>query len=145
MEITKMEKKKMEEVPSKIPKNIINLHSEFRGKIDRAYSYVKDLHDKTDPKNVPGTKGLDWGKWRKLRDMHKAAQGFINVYKEVHPITLNKVAFYKFLPLLVSARNMVLVDWFHWILKSINEIEHLKYELIKERQEITREGASKSY
>jgi len=143
MKITETEKKKTGELPSKIPDNIIDLHSKFRGKIDGVYSYIKELHDKTNPKNVPGIKGLDWSKWRKLRDMHKATQGFMNVYKEVHPITLNEVVFYKFLPLLVSTRRMVLVDWFHWILKSINEIEQLKYELIKERQEITREGASK--
>jgi len=115
------------EVPKEIPSNIVNLHSEFRRCIDGIYNYMEDLHNRTDKWKT---------KSKAMQELWRTSQAYLNVYKEVKSIALNTENFYRFIVNLSSGRKMILVNWFHFLPKSLDEIENAAKQLESKRDEV---------
>jgi len=119
--------KEKEEVPKVIPSNIVDLHSEFRRCIDGIYNYMEDLHNRTDKWKTKSTA---------MKELWRTSQVYLNVYKSVKEIALNAEQFYRFIVQLSSGRRSVLVGWFHFLPKSLDEIENTAKQLNSERDKI---------
>ncbi len=71
-----------------------------------------------------------------MGNLYRASQAYMNVYEKVKPIALNEDQFYNFIVFLTSGRRRILVNWFHFLPKSLDDILEAKKILENERDKI---------
>lgn len=139
--IKKKEKLERAEAPEEIPKHIVDLFREFRRNLGDAergvYHYILEVRKNCFAENIPGYKSLPEEKIKNLREMYKAANFFIEIYKTILPKMLNEKAFYEMLIYLsnLGRRKVIWVSWFHYLPRAIKGIREAKDNLNKERAE----------